>query len=193
MIDMPQWPATRITLLDRLWQGQDEEAWTEFVGLYGPLIFTFARRRLPQDDDAADVMQEVFRAVLKGTYQRPEGRFQKWLVTVVLNKIRNFHAARNRHAVITGEDLLTEHEEVSRGDQEEWDRDRQRQLFRVAAEQVRARTSAVHWDVFVRTAVNQQSAQEVAGALQLSPSNVYAIKCRILKEVKEEIQRLEED
>jgi DNA-directed RNA polymerase specialized sigma24 family protein len=60
-------------LLDRLWQGQDEEAWTEFVGLYGPLIFTFDRRRLPQDDDAADVMQEVFRAVLKRTYHRPEG------------------------------------------------------------------------------------------------------------------------
>jgi RNA polymerase sigma-70 factor (ECF subfamily) len=60
---MPQWPATRVTLLDRIRDRQDQGAWAEFVALYGPLLFTFARRRLPQDEDAADVMQEVVSAV----------------------------------------------------------------------------------------------------------------------------------
>lgn len=87
---MPQWPATRVTLLDRIHDSQDQEAWTEFVGLYGPLVFIFARRRLPQDEDAADVVQEVLSAVLQGTYRRTTVRFQKWLVTVLLNKIRDF-------------------------------------------------------------------------------------------------------
>ena len=90
---MPEWPATRVTLLDRLSDPRDHEAWAEFVSLYGPLVFQFARRRLPQDEDAADVMQEVLSAVMQGRYQRPKGRFQKWIVTVLLNKIRDFHAA----------------------------------------------------------------------------------------------------
>ncbi len=54
---MAQWPATRVTLLDRILDFQDKEAWTEFVGLYGPPVFQFARRRLPQDEDAADIAQ----------------------------------------------------------------------------------------------------------------------------------------
>jgi RNA polymerase sigma factor (sigma-70 family) len=194
MHEMSQWPATRVTLLDRLRDPKDQEAWTEFVSLYGPLVFNFARRRLPQDDDAADVMQEVLRAVMKGTYQRPGGRFQKWLVTVLLNKIRTFHAARLRRSEVSGGNTLSEClEEPSPSEEEEWDRDRQRHLFHAAAERVRARTNAVHWDVFVRTALQNQSGQEVADALQLSLTNVYAIKSRIMKEIKDEVQRFGED
>src|SRR5437868_1177688 len=99
---MPHWPATRVTLLDRLHDPKDHAAWTEFVALYGPLVFQFARRRLPQDEDAADVMQEVLSAVMRGTYQRPAGRFQKWLVTVLLNKIRDEYTARARRAEVSG-------------------------------------------------------------------------------------------
>src|SRR5262245_37418845 len=99
---MADWPATRVTLLDRLRDPRDEQAWGEFVALYGPLLFRFARRRLPQDEDAADVTQEVLRAVAAGKYRRPEGRFQKWLVTVLLNRIRDFHAARARRGEVCG-------------------------------------------------------------------------------------------
>src|SRR5262249_23481961 len=52
---MSAWPATRMTLLDRLRDPADRDAWVEFVSLYGPPLFHFARRRLPQDEDAADV------------------------------------------------------------------------------------------------------------------------------------------
>ena len=38
---MPAWPATRVTLLDRIRNPQDQEAWAEFVGLYGPLVVLF--------------------------------------------------------------------------------------------------------------------------------------------------------
>ncbi len=93
---MEPWPKTRVTLLGRLSNPRDKDAWDEFVALYGPFIFKFARRRLPQEEDAADITQEVLSAVLKGTYQRPKGRFQKWLLTVLLNAIRDFHAARGR-------------------------------------------------------------------------------------------------
>jgi RNA polymerase sigma-70 factor (ECF subfamily) len=140
-------------------------------------------------------MQEVLSAVLRGSYQRPNGRFQKWLVTVLLNKIRDFHAARFRRSEVSDGATLNGclEENPSRSDEEEWDQDRARHLFHAAAERVRARTNPIHWDAFVRTALQNQSGREVAGALHLSLTNVYAIKSRVMKEIKDEIQRFGED
>jgi RNA polymerase sigma-70 factor (ECF subfamily) len=192
---MPAWPATRVTLLDRLRDPRDRDAWAEFVALYGPLLFAFARRRLPQDEDAADVTQEVLGAVLSGTYRRPGGRFQKWLVTVLLNAVRDFHAARARRGEVSGGTAVAERllEEPSRSAEEEWDRERQRHLFRAAAERVRARANPLHWDAFVRTALCDQPGREVAGALHLSLANVYAIKSRLMREIRDEVRRFGED
>src|SRR5437660_1208600 len=191
---MPEWPKTRVTLLARLGNPRDKEAWDEFVALYGPCIFNFARRRLPQDEDAADVMQEVLCAVARGTYQRPKGRFQKWLLTVVLNEIRDFHAARARRtqAVADAGMALRQDEEPARAG-EEGEMDRRRNPFPAAANHIRARSNALFWTVFVRTALENQTGQEVARALELSVTNVYAIKSRMLKEIKEEIDRLEQE
>ena len=192
---MSNWPATRVTLLDRLHDSQDHEAWKEFVNLYGPLVFTFARNRLPQDEDAADVMQEVMSAVMKGTYRRPVGRFQKWLVTIVLNEIRDFHTSRVRRREISGGTAIADRllEEPVRSDVDEWNQTWRQHLLQVAAEHVRARTNAIHWDVFVRTALQKQSGQAVAAELHISLTNLYAIKSRIMKEIKDEIHRLEEE
>lgn len=192
---MAEWPATRVTLLDRLRDPRDHEAWVEFVSLYGPLVFQFARRRLPQDEDAADIMQEVLSAVMQGRYQRPKGRFQKWIVTVLLNKIRDFHTARARRCEVAADPAISAGvlHELPGGEEEEWDQERQRHLFRAAAERVRLRTKPLHWDAFERTALQNQSGQEVAGALQMSLTNVYAIKSRLMKEIKDEIRRFGED
>lgn len=189
---MSNWPATRVTLLDRVRDYGDQRAWAEFVALYGPLVFQFARRRLSQDADAADVLQEVLRAVMGGSYRRQHGRFQKWLVTVVLNKVRNFLAMQSRRGEIVGGQAVADRllEEPSRAEVDEWDRERDRRLYLVAAERVRVRVAPVHWDVFVQVALENRPGQEVAAALGLSPTNVYAIKCRLLQQIKEEVQRL---
>jgi RNA polymerase sigma factor (sigma-70 family) len=191
---MQSWPTTRLTLLGRLADPQDKEAWNEFVALYGPFIFSFARRRLPQDEDAADVMQEVLSAVLKGTYERPKGRFQKWLLTILLNEIRDFHTARARRSEVLGEyNAELRLEEESERVAEEWELERRRHLFHAAAKRVRERVHPTHWDVFVQTALQGKTGQEAAGLLDLTVTNVYAVKSRILKDIKEEIDRLEED
>src|SRR5947209_7657325 len=50
---------TRPSLLLRLRDDSDTEAWVLFVGTYAPLIHRFARRGGLQDADAADLTQEV--------------------------------------------------------------------------------------------------------------------------------------
>ena len=56
-------PPTRPSLLVRIRDNGDREAWRQFVDLYAPLVYKFARRRGLQDADAADLTQEVLQAV----------------------------------------------------------------------------------------------------------------------------------
>ena len=41
----------------------EPEAWQRFAKLYAPLVYSWARHAGLQNDDAADVVQEVFRGV----------------------------------------------------------------------------------------------------------------------------------
>src|SRR5438874_1167415 len=83
---------TPASLLERLRQPFEPEAWARFVSLYTPLIFSWARRVGLQEQDAADLVQEVFVTLLQVlptfTYDRHRS-FRRWLRTVTLNKWRN--------------------------------------------------------------------------------------------------------
>jgi hypothetical protein len=54
---------TRPSLLVRLRDPQDLEAWRTFLDLYAPLIYGFGRKSGLQDADAADLTQIVLQAV----------------------------------------------------------------------------------------------------------------------------------
>ena len=56
-------PLTRASLLIQIRDGSNHAAWQEFVNLYGPLVYGFARKRGLQDADAADLMQDVLRSI----------------------------------------------------------------------------------------------------------------------------------
>jgi DNA-directed RNA polymerase specialized sigma24 family protein len=50
---------TRPSLLARVRDGQDADAWSTFVTLYAPVVYRYVRRRGLQDAEAADLTQEV--------------------------------------------------------------------------------------------------------------------------------------
>ena len=56
-------PDTRLSLILRLSDPADADAWRDFVSLYEPLIYQLARRKGLQDADARDLCQEVLLAV----------------------------------------------------------------------------------------------------------------------------------
>lgn len=187
---MPGWPATRMTLLDRIRNHKDGAAWDEFVALYGPLIYGFSRKRLPQDEDAHDVMQEVLSAVARGTYDHRKGPFHKWLLTVILNRLRNCIAHRNRRVAAMSVTDLEEHPAEVK---EEWEREHRQRLFDRAAELVRAETNPIHWRAFWLTAVENKAGKETADILGLNVSTVFSAKRRIVMRIRERVRLLQEE
>jgi len=77
---------TRPSLLVRIRDLKDGQAWSQFVKIYSPLIYRYARRCGLQDADAADVTQEVLRKVSRSIgqfeYDRQKGSFRGWLISV---------------------------------------------------------------------------------------------------------------
>jgi RNA polymerase sigma-70 factor, ECF subfamily len=83
---------TSPSLLVRV-RANEAGAWERLVDLYAPLVYHWCRRcRLPPED-AADVFQEVFRAVAEhlGGFRRdrPGDSFRAWLRTITRSKVRD--------------------------------------------------------------------------------------------------------
>jgi DNA-directed RNA polymerase specialized sigma24 family protein len=82
-------PSTRASLLLRLRDPQDHEAWLEFLTIYEPVTYRLLRRGGLQDADALDVMQELFLAVSRSIDRwdpaKEKGSFRGWLRRVARN------------------------------------------------------------------------------------------------------------
>jgi len=192
-------PITRSSLLLRLRDARDEEAWSHFVRLYGPLVYHFARRRGLQDSDSGDVTQEVLRAVMaraEGLDQiHQKGSLRSWLFTVAHHKVYDLQTRRRQAVQGSGESAIEAvlREQPAPEEQEIWEREYREQVFAWAAEQVRAACSATAWQAFHQTAVEGKSAADVAQMLSLTPAAVYLAKSRVMARLKEQIRRMEND
>ncbi len=150
---MEDQPATRPSLLARIRDPRDAEAWAQFVALYSPLVYRFARRRGLQASDAADVTQDVFRAVARSIrhfdYDRRRGSFRGWLMTVARSKLNDFTS--KRQGAIEGVGGTTAlkflEQQASREEEEDFvDREYRRCLFDWAAGQVRREFEDSTWE-----------------------------------------------
>lgn len=187
----PVSPMTRPSLLLRMRNVEDAAAWEQFVEIYTPLVFGFCRNRGLQEADAADVAQDVMRAVSRsiGTfdYQPEKGTFRSWLFTVTRNKFNNFLEKRRHHPQGTGETVVLEFLDAQPCPEkdETWDVEYHRRLFEWACEQIRAEFNEKTWQAFWRASVNEESGEEVAKALGLSVGAVYIAKSRVRTRLRE--------
>jgi RNA polymerase sigma factor (sigma-70 family) len=198
---MEESPATRASLLVRIRDAHDTDAWRQFVQVYAPLVYGFARKRGLQDADAADLMQEVFRSLAAAAgrldYDPGRGSFRSYLYTVTRNRLYNF-LDRDRHQVHgsggSGAQELLEGQAGRDGDGTDlWDREYERRLFAWAAEQVRGEFQEATWQAFWLTAVEGKSAHEAGAATGMSPGAVYVAKSRVLARLRQQVRRLQDE
>ncbi len=198
---MQESPATRASLLLRLRDGSDGDAWREFVHLYGPVIYGFARKRSLQDADAADVMQDVLRSVSSAVhrleYDPVRGSFRGWLFTVTRNKVFNFMEGRSRRVQGSGDSRMQQRlEQQASADGElaaDWEANYQRALAARAMERVKGEFQAATWDAFLQTAVEGRTPAQAAARVGLSVGAVYVAKSRVIARLRQEIERLQGD
>lgn len=197
---MSESSGTRPSLLVRIRDPGDREAWQQFVALYAPLIHGLARQRGLQDADAADLTQEVLRAVALAApalvYDPERGSFRGWLYTVTCHKLHDFRAGRLNRERGSGDSAthrLLADQPAPEDEADRWEREYQRHLFALAVEQVRDGFEATTWRAFWLTAVEGKTGEEAALSLGLSVGAVYVARSRVLARLKKQVQLLESE
>jgi RNA polymerase sigma factor (sigma-70 family) len=196
---LPDSPATRVSLLLRLRNPQDDAAWGEFVELYTPLVYGQLRKHGLQDADVADLSQEVFatvaRAVGQFDYDPQRGTFRSWFFTIVRRKLSDWwstRAHRPRGSGDTDTHRLLEQWPAPKPAEDEWEADWERRVFAWACERVRRDVTLPTWQAFWRTAFEGQSCKQVATDLGLSVAAVYLARSRVLARLQELVQSAQE-
>jgi RNA polymerase sigma-70 factor (ECF subfamily) len=196
---MDDQPITRPSLLVRIRDPQNGWAWSQFVAIYSPLVYRFARRHGLQESDAADVTQEVFCTIARGIrqfdYDRQKGSFRGWLITVARSKMQNFITRQQaRHQASGGTEALRLIEQQPAEDDEEAfvEREHRRCVFDWAVGQIREGFQESTWQAFWQTSVEGKGTQKVAEDLGMTVGAVYIARSRVLAKLKETIRQVEE-
>ncbi|HMF13641.1 MAG TPA: sigma-70 family RNA polymerase sigma factor [Gemmataceae bacterium] len=195
---MAESPLTRPSLLVRIRDARDGAAWSQFVTLYAPLIYGHGRKHALQDADAADLTQDVLRAVAGAVhrldYDPRRGSFRGWLFTIVRHKLRNFLASRGRQLQGSGDTAAIRLlEQLAAPEEAQWEADYQRQLLAWAVERIRSEFQEKTWQAFRQMAMEGRSGKDVAANLGTSVAAVYLAKGRVLSRLREEIAQLRDD
>jgi RNA polymerase sigma-70 factor (ECF subfamily) len=193
--------STRPSLLIRVRDPRDDEAWRQFVEVYGPLIYHFARKQGLQDADADDltqtVLQGVSRTIRALEYNPQQGSFRGWLLGAVRNQLQKFRQHQSKTVPGSGDTglqaILSEQPNRDADEEMTWEHEYQRHLFLAAVKRVRHTFEDSTWQAFWLTAVDGKNAQDAATELGLSVGAIYTAKSRVLSRVKQEVEDLQEE
>jgi len=182
---------TPASLLERLRQPAQEQAWRRFVELYTPLLYGWARRRGCPDADAADLVQEVLTLLVRKlpefSYDRHKS-FRGWLRVVAHNcwRILQRRAQLPRGAEVP--DLA----DLPAPDEPEpfWETEYRELLVGRALALMRADFEPETWQACWECVVASRPPAAVAKELGVSVGTVYAAKSRVLSRLRQELAGL---
>jgi RNA polymerase sigma factor (sigma-70 family) len=197
---------TRISLIDRIRNLQNDEAWYEFVRIYRPLVVRFSLSWKVSAADAEDIAQNTLAWVadrIKDYEYRPATcPFRAWL----LQKVR--HLIQDRFREIGRRGRVHVSEEDVEGDsshppleqlpdpkslewEDRWETEHQRALFDAASQAVRRQVGLKHFQAFDMCNVQGQPVEVVAQKLDVTTSFIHTATHRIRSKLKAEMARLQ--
>ncbi|MEM6472557.1 MAG: RNA polymerase sigma factor [Planctomycetota bacterium] len=195
---MSQSPVTRKSLLLRLRDTDDSEAWSDFVHLYAPLVHAYCLKRGLQDADASDAAQEVLSSISKSIpgfdYDPRKGSFRGWVFQITRNQLTKYFHHRQKLPKATGETSFQQALEQQLDPAEErdvWDREYQRRVFQWAVEKVQPEFKPTTWNAFRMVSIESRSASDAASELGLSIGAIYIAKSRVTSRLRAVIQAVE--
>jgi RNA polymerase sigma-70 factor (ECF subfamily) len=197
---------TRVTLLDRLKNWNDQSSWQEFFNIYWKLIYGFARKTGLTEAEAQDALQETMLCVAKnlpGFKYNPEvGTFKGWLLT--LTRWRIVDQMRKRgplapHRPADGDDpartatIERIADENSPDMNALWEADWEKTLYVAAMERVKVKLNPQKLQIFDFYVKREWPPEKVAQTFNIKVDQVYLVKNRVTEMLREEIRRLERE
>jgi RNA polymerase sigma-70 factor (ECF subfamily) len=197
---------TRVSLIARLKNWQDQSAWQEFFDTYWHLIYGVARKSGLSDAEAHDVVMETIASVAKHMptfkYDPARGSFKawmlnktRWLVIDHLRKRDRLLADReDLHTAATGTRKVekfvdTKIKSVTEVFEIEWEK----QLLNAAIVKVKRRLDPQNYQIFDLYVNKEWSPEKVATKFGVSVALVYTVKTRVTKMIMDEAKRLEKE
>ena len=186
---------TSTSLLLRLRDTADQEAWAEFVARYTPMIRRWCQRWFARepDDMVQEVLTKLVGAITSFEYGAKSGRFRGWLKTVTRNLMAELKRNRPSLTLVGDSDLqdLVAQEEARTDLERRLAAAYDLQLLEMARERVRPRVDPKTWAAYLQTAEGDTKPAEVARTLDMSIGSVYQAKFNVIKLLKREIALLE--
>jgi RNA polymerase sigma-70 factor (ECF subfamily) len=190
--------ATSLSLLLRL-KAKDAAAWDRLITLYAPLVYYWCRRLDLPDQDAADVLQDVFHAVAAhiATFRKelPGDTFRGWLRIITHNKVYDHFRRTGREPQAVGGTeanlrfaqfpMLPEPAAC-----DEAENQLHQQIIHRALELIRNEFTNRTWQAFWRVVVDGQTAPAVATELSMRAGAVRVAKSRVLRRLRQELGEL---
>jgi RNA polymerase sigma factor (sigma-70 family) len=183
---------TSPSLLIRLRDTGNQQAWDEFYERYAPMIRGWCRHWFPRETD--DMVQEVFvlltKCLQEFEYERGKGRFRGYLKTVTHRLMKDLKERADRRPLIDGDaaaDEVPAREDLWARLGAMFDLE----LLVQAKEHVRARVTERTFRVYNAVAEQGRDPAEVARELGMKIGSVYQAKFSVLTELKREIENLQ--
>ena len=196
--------STSPSLLLRIRNYEDHEAWDQFVDVYTPVIRAYCFQRRLQDNDTDDIVQDVMTSISKSihsfNYDPAKGKFRAWFGTIVANRIKSLLAKNSRknsreisrpfcNGAANPEFQAIEYVDPDTS----WVEIFSSRVFRVACRRIRDEFSDQVWSCFEETWLNRRPAAYVSDRLEIPIHTVYVNKSRVLKRLKIEVRLLADE
>lgn len=191
---MDSWKTTT-ALLDALRDSDDQAVWWEFDARYRPVLIGLGRKLGLNEDAAIEVAQQSLVDFMtdyrRGRYDRGQGRLRSWMIGIARHRILDAMRAVGRQQAWRGESVL-----AVLGDDERisqiWDDECERTVLSQALNELRqgTRTSPNTLRAFELVVLKQVPAAIVADECGLSVTEVYRIKHRLTKRLREIVSNL---
>lgn len=192
---------TRLTLIQRISQSQDEKSWEEFVYYYKRYLYVVVRNMNIAHHDCEEIVQTVMLKVWDKLrdfqYHPSKGKFRYWLCTIARNAVVDF--IRRQQSQQRRRDGLQQEKEIDNLNnielpavEEIAEREWQNYIANMALEKVRETANEKHVNCFLLYSEGK-SISEVSQELKLSENSVYVYKAKIQDAILKEMKRLDHD
>lgn len=187
--------STNVSLLIRVKDPENHDAWARFDAKYRPMIVRFCQARMGMTPEAAEEAAQTVLVKLvknmKAFEYNPQHSFRAWLNRVTKNSVIDAIRRTRPDQAVGGTDVLERLNNISDEEHQTDLADRlslelRQALFSECESLVQSRVNEQTWVAFCRLR-DGEKAGEVSDSLGMTIAAVYRAKTRVLKLFREEV------